>query len=439
MTLKPWSGAERWTEADAAHLLRRAGFGVGSREIGEIHRLGLDAAVNRLTTVQPESDEFNYSDRTLRAAAFASGGIDHLKAWWLHRMRRSANPLVEKMTLLWHNHFATSNAKVRSVPHMAVQNDLFRQYAFGGFRELLHAAAKDVAMLIWLDGEDNRKRAPNENFAREIMELFALGVGNYTERDIQQAAKAFTGWQVRNEQFWFDRRQHDPGPKTVFGKTGNFGGAEIVDLCLDQPACPRFVALKLLRGFVCDRPTPEAVAAVAENLTAHRMAVGKTLRDLLRSEIFYARENRAAIVKGPLDFALGLCRALDANPNYEQLAPLLARLGQDVFAPPTVKGWEGGRLWVSSATMLLRTQFVADFLGGAKYGETPKLAATLALQLSDAERTVRRLEALLLARPLEDAGRRQAVDYLRQAKGSDEERVRGVCHLLATAPEFQLM
>src|SRR5215213_10222376 len=181
MTPTPWSGAKNWTPADAAHLLRRTGYGATHQEVHDAHQAGLPATLARLFTEQPETSEFAETESILRTLAYASDNVNDLKSWWLFRIRRSANPLVEKMTLLWHNHFATSNTKVRSVRRMADQNDLFRKHAMGDFRELLHGVSKDTAMLVWLDVNDNRKRAANENFAREIMELFSIGVGNYTE------------------------------------------------------------------------------------------------------------------------------------------------------------------------------------------------------------------------------------------------------------------
>ena len=198
-----------WSRREATHLLWRTGFGASADDIQQATEAGLDRTLDRLLTPQPESEPFARADTLLKQAAFDSGNIGDLKAWWLHRMLASANPLVEKLTLLWHNHFATSNAKVDSVPLMAAQNDLLRRESLGNFKPLLTEMAKNGAMLMWLDSNSNRKRHPNENFSRELLELFSLGVGNYSEKDIQEAARAFTGWHVRNGEFWFNAIQQD--------------------------------------------------------------------------------------------------------------------------------------------------------------------------------------------------------------------------------------
>jgi uncharacterized protein (DUF1800 family) len=436
MTMTPWSGANGWTPADAAHLLRRAGFGATAEEVRDAHQAGLQATLARLLSEAAETSEFAETESILRTLAYASDNVNDLKSWWLFRMRKSANPLLEKMTLLWHNHFATSNAKVRSVRWMADQNDLFRKHALGDFRTLLHGVSKDTAMLVWLDVNDNRKRAANENFAREIMELFSLGVGNYTERDIKEAARAFTGWHVREGAFWFDRRQHDPSNKTVFGKTGAFDGAAVVDLCLDHPACSRFIAFNLLKAFACDRPRKEHIDAVAATLKTEKFDVGRTMKQLLASELFFGKESRAAIIKGPIDFVVGALKSLDANPKYGELTRILATLGQDVFEPPTVKGWDGGRMWVSAASMLHRTQFSVGLLTGERYGELPKLSAIAADVGSDPQRALDRLTETHLAVPLGPEARQAFIEHWRKSDG--DERLRGALHLILTSPEYQL-
>jgi len=436
MTLNAWAGARNWTPTDAAHLLRRAGFGADAQEIRDAHQAGLAATIERLLSDAPETSEFVETEAILQKLAFASENINDLKSWWLFRMRRSANPLVEKMTLLWHNHFATSNAKVRSVRNMSAQNDLFRKYALGDFHELLHGVAHDTAMLVWLDVNDNRKRAANENFAREIMELFSLGVGNYTEHDIKEAARAFTGWHVHEGKFWFDSRQHDPSNKTIFGNTGAFDGAAVVKLCLDHPACPRFVAFKLLRTFVCDRPTKEQIELVAETLRGEKFNVGRTLRQLFASELFFGPLSRAAIIKSPIDFVIGSMKSLDAAPKTGEMTRVLALLGQDLFEPPTVKGWDGGRLWISAASLLHRTQYSVGLITGEHYGELPKLSTISAELGNDSERAMAKLAETHLATPLGAEARKAFTNHWKKSEG--DERCRGALHLILTSPEYQL-
>lgn len=395
--------AQGWTRRDATHLLWRCQFGASEKEVQNALNDGLEKSVARLLTQQEESATFSETSALLRQTALDTGDISYLKTSWLYRMAFSANPLVEKMSLFWHNHFATSNAKVRSTRLMAAQNDLIRQHALGDFKDLLSRMSRDVAMLIWLDGNANKRRSPNENFAREVMELFSLGVGNYSEHDIKEAARAFSGWHVRREEFWFNRLQHDQDNKTVFQKTGNLDGDDIIALCIAHDACAKFLATKLLREFVSPAPSEEAVNDFAQCIRGHRFDMRSALRDLLVSELFFSEPARHSIIKSPVCFVLGTYRALEVQPNFKSTAQVIARLGQDLFQPPTVKGWEGGRLWITSATLLQRANF----------------AATLSANISDIAKTAE----LLLARDADIS----ALSDLRTA-----------LPLLLSMPEYQL-
>ena len=404
--------AAQWSRRDATHFLWRTQFGASAAEITRVHRDGLARTLERLLTPQTEDDEFQTVEPILRDTALDTGSVASLQTWWLHRMFYSANPLTERMALLWHNHFATSFAKVRSVPHMLAQNNAFRTEALGSFRRLLHGMSKDVAMLIWLDGNANRKRHANENFAREVMELFSLGEGNYTEDDIKQAARSFTGWHVRDDEYWFNARQHDNGTKTLFGKSGNLDGGEIIDLCLGHKACPRFLAFKLLRTFVLDQPTEAQVTALAARIREHDFSMQPVMRELFSSKLFFGAEARHAIIKSPLELVLGACRALEVRPNLQMVNRIIGQLGQAIFEPPTVKGWEGGRLWINSASLLQRDNFAMALLEG-KVGVLPKLEGNAA-----------HYRGTLLAR--EVAG----------LKGIKDEP-RRLVHLMMTLPEIQ--
>jgi len=429
-----------WTRADATHLLWRTQYGATQAEIEEACSAGLQKTLDRRVTVQPESAKFQAAEQLLRRTAFDTGSIGDLKAWWLYRMLNSANPLVEKMALMWHSHFATSNSKVNSVPQMAAQNDLIRTYATGSFRKLLHGMARDVAMLVWLDGTANRKRQPNENFAREVMELFSLDVGHYTERDIKEAARAFSGWQVRDGKFWFNPLQHDSGNKTVFGKTGDFDGDQIVDLCLAQEACPRFLAYKILRAFVVGAPDAGLIDALAQRIRFHDFEMTPVLRELFGSEVFFSPESRQAIIKSPVELVLGAHRSLESHPNLAAAVPLLSSLGQDVFEPPTVKGWDGGRLWISSTSMLQRANFAAELATGSRLGtiaEPERIASQGAFDSSEA--CVRYYGNLLLNRELETDVVARLAGFMNQAQGNRDQRLRGVIQLIMAMPEFQLV
>lgn len=401
-----------WTRREATHLLWRAQFGASAPEIDRAHKEGLSRTLDRLLTPQQESEEFRAVEPLLRETAYDTDNIKDLQAWWLYRMHYSANPHLEKLTLFWHNHFATSNGKVRSVPHMTSQNDLIRREALGSFRKMLHGMAKDVAMLVWLDSNANRKRHANENFAREVMELFSLGEGNYTEDDIKQAARAFTGWHVREDKFWFNVRQHDNGTKTLFGKTGNLDGGEIIDLCLGHKACPRFLAFKLLRTFVLDQPTVAQITTLAARIREHDFEMQPVMRELFSSRLFFGAEARHAIIKSPLELVLGACRALEVRSNLQVTNRIIGQLGQAIFEPPTVKGWEGGRLWINSASLLQRDNFAMALLEG-KMGALPKFKKNAA-----------HYREMLLAREVAE------LDGIK-----DEPR--RLVHLMMTLPEFQ--
>ncbi len=432
-------GPHAWTRRDAAHLLRRVRLGASHSDIQQAVTAGPERAIERLLNEQQESADFAARDAALLRVAHDSGDIVDLRTWWAHRLVESANPLAEKMTLFWHGHFATSNAKVRSVQQMAAQNALFRRHAVGNFRELLRDIARDVAMLVWLDGNANRRRQPNENFARELMELFSLGVGHFTEQDIKEAARAFSGWHVRRGEFWHNRLQHDTGDKAVFGESGNFGGEEVVELCLKQKAAPRFLATKLLQFFVMPSPPDDAIAELADCIRENDFAMRPVLRTLLSSALFFSDEARHAIIKSPAEFVLGTMHTLEARANLRESVSVMAQLGQALFEPPTVEGWKGGRAWINSASMLGRANFAAELTMSKRYGEIAdpaELATRLGWQ--QPRDAVEYYIELLIARDAPNA-RAAVEDYLSQATGRLGDRLRGVVHLLMTLPEFQLM
>lgn len=425
-----------WTAREASHLLGRSQFGYTPDELEAATTRGPAETIERLLNAQPESVEFQQAEPALRKTALATAEITDLKIWWLYRMWTSANPLIEKMSLLWHNHFATSFDKVRSVSQMLNQNELIRQHALGDFQQLLHGMSRDTAMLIWLDGNANRKRHPNENFAREIMELFALGVGNYTEKDIQEAARAFSGWHVREGAFWFNQSQHDDTEKTVFGRTGNFDGAAIVDLCLAQPACPRFLAMKLLKTFVCSEPKQELTEAVAARIRQHDFVMLPVLRELLSSRAFFDEANRRSMIKSPLDLVVGSLRALAATVKWPSIAKLLANLGQDIFEPPSVKGWEGGRLWINSSSMLLRTNFATELACTEQLARLRTGVTDGAGEMSDS--VVAGLEKLLMGSLVTTELHANLMALHQLAEGNSLQKLRTTIQLILSLPEYQL-
>lgn len=265
------------------------------------------------------------------------------------------------MTLFWHGHFATSIAKVGDARLMYAQNALFRSESLGSFGTLLHAVTRDPAMLIWLDGARNRRGAPNENYAREVMELFTLGVGQYTQDDVVDAARAFTGPGVDREsgQFVYRPRLHDNGEKTVLGRTGNLDANGAVDAILAQPRTARFIVGKLWREFVSPTPDGAEVATIADRFRASHYDIKVALRSLLLSDAFWAPANRGTLVKSPVELVVGTLRALDLEPrNPRAEAGATARMGEVLFAPPNVRGWPGGDAWITSSTLLARKEYL---------------------------------------------------------------------------------
>jgi hypothetical protein len=346
-----------FTKRDAAHLLRRAGFGGTPQEIDALASLGPEAAVD--TLLHPSSPETPFPDypdtallydvRTRNATA---------QNWFLDRMLRTQHPLVEKMVLFWHGHFATSINKVPAAL-MVEQIDLFRSQALGNFRNLLTSVSKDPAMLVWLDNRANYKAHPNENYAREVMELFTLGLGNYTENDVKSAARAFTGWTLdKNQAFVFREKQHDDDPKTFLGRTGNFGGEDVVAIVVQQPAHARFLSRKLLEFFVYSDPEPALVEGLAQTYALSGGDIAKTVGTILRSNVFYSQRAYRALPKSPIEFTIGLQRFLGIKAIPKDTIGWLQRMGQIPLAPPSVKGWDGGPAWINTSTLLARFNYV---------------------------------------------------------------------------------
>ncbi|AOK16914.1 hypothetical protein WT26_13395 [Burkholderia cepacia] len=286
---------------------------------------------------------------------------DALRAAWVNEMIVTPSPLTERMTLFWHGHFTSGQDKVPYPQTMAAQNALFRREALGNFGVLLHAVAKDPAMLQYLDGASNRKGRPNENFAREVMELFTLGEGHYTQSDVTEAARAMTGWTVDPDTLRFAVRTewHDAGDKTILGETGPFDGDGFLDILLKRPGTARFIAGKLWREFVSDTPDAGELEVVAERFRASGYDIRAALAALWSTDAFWDPRNRGVLVKSPAEFVVGSVRLFDvAYGDPQMLANTVRTLGQNLFYPPNVKGWPGGALWINSTTLLARKQFV---------------------------------------------------------------------------------
>jgi uncharacterized protein (DUF1800 family) len=336
------------SRAEAVRIARERGEGLGEKV--------LPPGTQR--PLQPVVDKFFYS--------LAANNIEtqRLGLWWANRMLSTRRPLEEKLTLFWHGHFATGQNKVRDARMIRRQHDMFRRFASGGFRDLLVGVLKDPAMLVYLDNGENVKEHPNENFARELLELFTMGVGNYSERDIREGARAFTGWTNDVLEFKFDAERHDFGPKTFLGRTGTFDGEEVIDIILEQPMTAEFVAGKVYRFFVredlADGVRRELGRTYREN--GYRMA--PLLTRIFLSKDFFSTASVATQVKSPVQLVVSTYRKLGLRqvPTIPDFGALTGGLGQRLFDPPNVAGWAGGRTWITPSTLLQRGNLFRDVL-----------------------------------------------------------------------------
>jgi len=356
---KPWQpGDGEWNRKWITHLYRRAAFGATPAEIDKAKANGLAKSLDHLMTGEPDAGE--RLELLTETGQFYNEPAN-LRVWWLYAMLEGGHPLREKLALFWHNHFATSYAKVRSTKLMYEQNVTIRKHALGHFRPFLLDMSKDTAMLIWLDSNQNVKGAANENYAREVMELFSLGVGNYSEKDVKEAARAFTGWHHDAEALKFENNPllHDEGEKTFLGKTGKWTGADIVRICCDQPACAKFLVGKLYAYLVSETAPPKGLLdPLVASFRKSNYDIAALVRTVLASQLFFSDHAYRKRVKWPVEYALGAARTATPGrvPMLDLLDPL-AKMGQVLFNPPNVKGWRTGTDWLNSATLLARNNF----------------------------------------------------------------------------------
>ncbi len=390
------SDADLLDADDATHLLLRTGFAPAPNEIAPYVGLTRAQAVAQvLSTTRTEAltplpgwtgdalltreqrkaltpDQRRDEQRT------RGQHYDDLRAWWMREILTTPSPLTERMTLFWHNHFTSGQDKVPEPQMMAQQNALLRRHALGSFSAMLHDVAKDPAMLLYLDGASNRKGKPNENFAREVMELFTLGEGQYSQQDVSEAARAYTGWGVDPDTGRFDWRapQHDDGVKTVLGHTGSFDGDAVLDILLGEPQTARFVSAKLWREFVADTPDPAQLDTVATRFRTSGYDIKAALAALLVTPAFWDERNRGVLVSSPVEFIAGTVRRFDvAYVNTMPFVRTSASLGENLFYPPNVKGWPGGAAWINSSTLLARKQFVEQLFRATEAGRPAAHAA----------------------------------------------------------------
>ncbi|RKP52637.1 DUF1800 domain-containing protein [Trinickia fusca] len=388
---------EALLDADAARFfLTRVGFAPDAAELAPYIGLTREAAVDKVlgeantravtpspawaaepTPTRAEMRVWTPEERRAEGAVRGQR-YEQLREWAVREMLTTRSPLTERMTLFWHNHFTSAQDKIAYPQLMAQQDALLRRQALGSFATMLHEVAKDPAMLLYLDGASNRKGKPNENFAREAMELFTLGEGHYSQRDVSEAARAYTGWGLDpdTQQFVFRHEQHDDGVKTVLGRSGPFDGDAVLDILLAEPQTATFVTTKLWREFVSETPDAAVISPIAVRFRASGYDIKTALRALLLTDAFWDERNRGVLVKSPVEFVVGTVRSLDVA--YDSTTPfvgLTRNLGQNLFYPPNVKGWPGGSIWINSTTLLARDQFVEQLFRATEAAKPSPAAA----------------------------------------------------------------
>ncbi len=446
-----------WTPAKVGHLYRRLAFGADHAEL----QAGAKADPQQLVTdlfagrkPSPSYDAATEQYLAANAEKFNQGA--QAAGWWLYRMLHGPAPAAEKLTLFWHNHFATSNAKVQNVGHMVRQYRVLHKHALGRFDAMLQEMSKDPAMMVWLDTVQSKKGMPNENYARELMELFSLGIGNYTEKDIREAARAFTGWEIQDNKFAANKAQFDDTPKTVFGQKGNFTGEDVVRLCTKQPACAKFIVKKMCRFLISESEdiTP-ALAAPLVKAFADTFDIRKLVETVVRSNLFFSEHAYRTRIKAPVDYVLGMAHALEARMGTINgslnLTAALETLGQNVFHPPSVKGWDGGPAWLNGQTLLLRQNLALDLTRKPAGPAQPALARAVveAHGRQTPADQVSFFVDLFLQGDVPAETRARLTDYAGNVTKQKtprfwtehdvaEQQAVSLCHLVMTLPEYQL-
>lgn len=391
-----------------------------------------------------KSPERVIAQRNIRRQLLRS--ILSLQTWWLNRMLTTPAPLQEKMTFLFSGHFTTAAIQKGVWPNYVWnQNQLYRNNALGNLRDLTLAVSRDPAMLLYLDNALNVKAHPNENYAREMMELFTLGHGNYSEEAVRQSARAFTGWTLnrRTGTFAFNPRTHDDGVKTFLHQTGNFDGTDIVNIVYQQPACSKFWASFLLNNFVYNDPEPELVDRVAALIRKSDFTLAPVVSTLLQSNVFYSARAYRALVKSPVEYVVGTYKAFGLPEIKPTALPALNAMGQRIFYPPNVAGWPGGEHWITSQTAIARQNFVAQLVN------SPAMAASSWIEQMpmDASQAGAELVAKILLGDAPRQAQNQIVGYLDGTGTSAiptlsvenfDERVRGGAYLTMAMPAYEL-
>ena len=465
----------------AAHLLNRAGFGGTPEEIERVMELGPQRAVEALLDF-PDApvDEQNAEDvpdlssidgypktfadrrklligktpqerqallQQLMAANREAIGLT--MAWWLKRMAHGPFPLQEKLTLFWHGHFTTSARDERSAWLMWQQNETWRANAAGNFKTFVQQVSRDPAMLDYLNNQQNRKQKPNENYARELMELFTLGIGNYTEQDIKEAARAFTGWAHDGDDFVYRKFDHDDGVKTFFGKRGNFDGDAVVEVILDRAVCAPYIATRMWNFFVSESFDTQAAQELGTLLRQNKWDLRPVIYTMLTSRGFYDPSVIGAQIKSPVQLVVGTIRLLDVEPpDARQLYGALDQMGQVPLMPPNVKGWPGGRAWVNTNTLFVRYNTCVWLAGGGRgiggpgggfFRNEQRRGGTKFRPRAEGspEDIVHDWVERLIQRPVPEQRKQVLVDALGDNPNSADS-VKRMVQLIVSMPEYQL-
>jgi uncharacterized protein (DUF1800 family) len=456
-----------------AHLLRRTGFGYSEEELEFYRAKGLEGAVEYLLNYDQVPDDV---EGRLSAAALDVNRAADLQRSWLLRMIYTRRPLQEKMALFWHGLLVSGTGKVglprrekdgTYAPYptnrMLNQVQFFREHALDDWPSIMKGISRDPAMIVYLDSRDNRKGKPNENYAREVMELFTLGLygpdgvtPNYTEQDVREAARALTGWTInREDQFAFNPGQHDTGAKTVFGKTGNFNGDDVIDLIMQHPSGAYYVCRRLWSFFAYDDPTPDVLQPVIDRFKASGLSIKEAVRAIVTQPAFYSERAYRAKVKAPAEYLAGMARALQLDTNANGFQVSAARMGQTLFNPPNVAGWPGGAQWFNSTAWLERVNQLSRILAIRRDPNTQPvqfLPIVQRLGWNTPEAVVDYFVGLFLDGQIEPEQRQTLIAYmrdgglwplrpgatLRETDPAVDRKVRGLVYLVMAMPEFHL-
>lgn len=429
------------------HLLRRAGFGASVQEVDKFLVMGEEKAVSYLL----EYNQVDDTDLERRLSSLKFNPEDHkfkeLQRMALIRMIYTKRPLQEKMVLFWHGLLTSGWKKVGNGPHMLNQDELFRRHALAPYDDLLKEVAKDPAMLIWLDSRVNKKNRPNENFARELMELFSMGVGTFTEDDVRDAARAFTGWSLRKKVFFFEKNQHDFGMKTFLGNTGNHGGTDIVDIIMEQPITSIFISKKLFEFFAYDNPEQKILSLLSSTFVNSGYSVKAVVEKILTSDEFYSNRAYRAKIKSPVELVVGIIRSLEIQTNANNLGPnYITPMGQELFNPFDVSGWPEGAEWINSSTLLNRLNFVNAVAKGNKNVFDYDLVSLLESHgIKTSEQAVDYFLSLFLDGEVPTKEKAVFVEYLdglvnrdRSVNVLTKSRIQSLIYLVMCSPDHQL-